>query len=101
MRDTGCERVPRAHTEAPVRPGIEKRSGLITLHELARVRHEVAAVTDHYCVTREALLQLAVDASGLDRCGVGFEDRPFGGALGQLVGAQPLDPIVMRAGSRA
>ena len=63
----GRERVARAHAEAAVRPGIEERARLVAVDELARVRHEVAAVADHDRVAVEPLAQLAVDARRLDR----------------------------------
>ena len=81
----------------PYGPGSRNVPGSIAVDELARVRHEVAAVADHDRVAVEPLAQLAVDARGLDRRGVGLERRRLGRALRLLVVAQQRDPVVVRA----
>ena len=85
----------------PYGPGSRNVPGHVALDELARVRHEVAAVADDDRVAIEPRAQLAVDARRLDRRGVGLERRQLGRALRLLVGAEPRDPVVVRAGRRA
>ena len=66
-RDRGAE----AGAEAAVGAGVEPAAGALGLDELAGEADEVAAVADHDGVVGEPGDELAVDAGGVDRVGLG------------------------------
>ena len=94
--DLGCQRVTDARTQAAERPGIEPAARLVGVDEAAGVGDEVPAVADHDRVTVEELVQLGVDAHGMEGRAVVLELLTLGRALLVLDLAQARDP---RAGA--
>ena len=88
-------RVAEAVAEATVRARVEPAAGLLHLDELAGVRREVAAVTDHHRVIGQTLAELAVDAARLDRRRVGAEQFGIRCSPALLGGAQFGDPVLV------
>ena len=90
----GRDRRAEAGAEAAVGAGVEPAAGPLRLDVLAGEGDEVAAVADDDRVVREARDQLAVDAGGVDRVGLGGEQLrvPLRGGphlVAQLVGPRP------------
>src|SRR4029079_18185720 len=83
-------------SETTVRPRIEKGARKVRVDVLAGVGDEVAAVADDDRVAIEHRSQLTVDARRRDRRGIRLEARPLRVATLLLLGAQLLDPILMR-----
>src|SRR5688500_8651571 len=73
MLEPRRHRVAGPHTEATERTGIEPTPRLVRRHLTARVRDEVAAVTDNDGVAIEQRDEVPVHAHGMDRAGIGTQ----------------------------
>src|SRR3954449_8190900 len=81
MGDLGADRLPRPGAETAERAGVHPTAGLVGLDVAAGIGDEVAAVADDDRVAVEDLVQLTVDADGMQRRALVVELSPLSGAL--------------------
>ena len=96
-----ADRLAGAGAEAAVGAGVHPRAGLVGLYIAAGVGDEVAAVADHDRVAVEDLVELLVDADGVERSAVVVELSLLGLALLVVVLPQDEEPAVGAVGAGA